>query len=475
MSLFHHSAKAQKRKHKKPNKVEALRRLLASSTFRLALVYMALFMISVVVLLVFIYWSTAASIQRQTDETIEAEIQGLAERYDTDGLAGLSAQIAERLKRQQPGDSSLYLLTDQRLNPLVGNLSGWPKQQADESGWLDFKLGDDISGKVQTARGRVFRVRGRYHLLVGRNMYELERTRKNITNTLIWGSLIMFGFALLGGVMMNRSVTRRIDTINKASKEIMTGNLSKRIPSRGSGDEFDQLADHLNHMLDQIELLMDGVRRVSDNIAHDLRTPLARLRNRLETAREGGGDDEHRMELIDRAIQEADGLLQTFSALLRIARIEANNLQASFTDVDLGQVLQDVIDLYEPVAEQKKQKISVNGESSLLIKGDRDLLFQALANLFDNAIKYSPELSEVRVTLGRRELALCDSGPGINESERDKVFQRFYRADASRSTAGSGLGLSLVQAVATVHKMKIELVDNEPGLCVILRFETNSA
>ena len=274
--------------------------------------------------------------------------------------------------------------------------------------------------------------------------------------------------------MMNRSVTRRIDTINKASKEIMTGNLSKRIPSRGSGDEFDQLADHLNHMLDQIELLMDGVRRVSDNIAHDLRTPLARLRNRLETAREGSGDEEQRMELIDRAIQEADGLLQTFGALLRIARIEANNLQASFTDVDLGQVLQDVTDLYEPVAEQKNQKISVAGEPSVCIKGDRDLLFQALANLFDNAIKYSPESSVIRATLGRRELALCDSGPGISELEYDKVFQRFYRADTSRSTPGSGLGLSLVQAVATVHKMKIELADNKPGLCVTLKFENDS-
>ena len=453
--------------------MEALKRLLASSTFRLALIYMALFMISVVVLLIFIYWSTAASIQSQTDETIEAEIQGLAERYDTDGLPGLSAQIAERLNRQQPGDSSLYLLTDQRLNPIVGNLSGWPSQQADESGWLDFRLGDDTSGKVHTARGRVFRVRGRYHLLVGRNMYELEQTRKRIVNTLIWGSLIMFGFALLGGVMMNRSVTRRIDTINKASTEIMTGNLSKRIPSTGSGDEFDQLADHLNHMLDQIELLMDGVRRVSDNIAHDLRTPLARLRNRQETARESSGNDEQRMELIDRAIQEADGLLQTFGALLRIARIEANSLQASFNDVDLGRVLQDVIDLYDPVAEQKDQEISVNVESSVSIKGDRDLLFQALANLLDNAIKYSPEASTIHATLGRGSFTLCDSGQGITESDRDKVFQRFYRADTSRSTAGSGLGLSLVQAVATVHKMKIELSDNKPGLCVRLIFATN--
>lgn len=450
--------------------MDGLNRLLASSTFRLALVYMTLFMVSVLALLFFIYWSTTASMREQTDETIAAEIRGLAERYDSDGLPGLSAQIAERLQRQQPGESSLYLLTDSRLQPIVGNLSGWPKQPPDETGWLDFRLGDDASGKVHMARARVFRVRGRYHLLVGRNMSELEQTRQRIVITLIWGSLIMLGFALLGGVMMNRSVTRRIDTINKASKEIMSGNLTRRIPSRHSGDEFDQLSDNLNHMLDQIELLMDGVRRVSDNIAHDLRTPLARLRNRLETARQSGAEEQQRMQLIDRAIHEADGLLQTFSALLRIARIESDTLQASFVEVDLGQLLRDVADLYEPVAEEKNQTLKVDGPASVFIRGDRDLLFQALANLFDNAIKFSPESSTIHATLQGTELKLCDSGPGIEKSEHDKVFQRFYRTDASRSTAGSGLGLSLVKAVATIHNISITLIDNEPGLCVVLKW-----
>lgn len=447
-----------------------MHRLLASSTFRLALVYMALFTVSVLALLFFIHWSTTASMREQTNETIEAEIRGLAERYDSDGLPGLSAQIAERLQRQQPGDSSLYLLADSRLQPIVGNLSGWPKQPADDTGWLNFRLGDDASGKEHMARARVFRVRGRYHLLVGRNMSQFEQARQRIENTLIWGSLIMLGFALLGGVMMNRSVTRRIDTINKTSKEIMTGNLTRRIPSQRSGDEFDQLSDNLNHMLDQIELLMDGVRRVSDNIAHDLRTPLARLRNRLEAARQSGADEQHRTKLIDRAIQEADGLLQTFSALLRIARIESDTLQASFVEVDLSQLLRDVADLYEPVAEGKNQTLNIDGSASVFIRGDRDLLFQALANLFDNAIKFSPESSTIRATLSRTKFSLCDSGPGVNKSEHDKVFQRFYRADASRSTTGSGLGLSLVKAVATIHKISIDLIDNKPGLCVVLEW-----
>lgn len=437
----------------------------------MTLVYMALFMVSVLVLLAFIYWSTTASIERQTDETIEAEIQGLAERYDTDGLSGLSTQIVERLRRQQPGDPSIYLLANSRLEPLVGNLSGWPTPRADDSGWLDFRLGDDISGKVHMARARVFRVRGNFHLLVGRNMSGLAKTRQTVSHALIWGSLIMFGLALLGSVMMNRSVTTRIDTINRASKEIMSGNLARRIPSRGSGDEFDQLSENLNHMLDQIELLMDGVRRVSDNIAHDLRTPLSRLRQRLETARAGNGNDDKRTELLDQALQEADGLLKTFNALLRIARIESDTLQSSFSEVDLGGLLHDVIELYEPVAEQKSQRLEISGDASVRVRGDRDLLFQALANLFDNAIKYSPESSTIRATLSATRMELCDSGPGIDPSEREKVFQRFYRADASRSTAGSGLGLSLVNAVVALHKMEIELTGRDPGLCVALIFE----
>ncbi len=437
---------------------------------------MALFVVSALALLLFIYWSTTASMRQQTDETIAAEIRGLAERYDSDGLPGLTAQIADRLQRQQPGDSSLYLLADRRLQPIVGNLSGWPKQPADESGWLHFRLGDDAGGKVHMARARLLKVRGRFNLLVGRNMSEFEQTRRRIVNTLVWGGLIMLGFALLGGVMMNRSVTGKIDTINRASKEIMAGNLTRRIPSRHSGDEFDQLSDNLNHMLDQIELLMDGVRRVSDNIAHDLRTPLARLRHRLEAAaRQSAGNEQQRMDLIDRAIQEADGLLKTFNALLRIARIESDTLQASFVEVDLGQLLRDVADLYEPVAEEKNQTLAISGDRSVFIRGDRDLLFQALANLFDNAIKFSPKSSSIRASLSRTELVLCDSGPGIKRTERDRVFHRFYRADASRSTAGSGLGLSLVKAVATLHKVNIELLDNSPGLCVVLKWREQKA
>ena len=257
-------------------------KLLGSSTFRLALVYMALFAVSVLILLGFIYWSSAGYMARQADATIEAEIAGLAERYRSDGLTGLTAQIAARVSRQ-PGGSSIDLLADRRRNPLVGNLNRWPKVATSEDGWLNFPLegSGPESGSVHRARARPFRLQGGFHLLVGRDLHELEAAQNHIINALVWGLAITAGLALVGGAMMTRSMVRRIDAINQTSRQIMSGDLSRRIPTDHSGDDFDVLTGNLNAMLDQIEFLMEEVRRVSDNIAHDLRTPLTRLRNSL--------------------------------------------------------------------------------------------------------------------------------------------------------------------------------------------------
>ncbi len=448
-------------------------KLLRSSTFRLVLIYVALFSASVCLLLGFIYWSTAGYVAAQTDDTIQAEIKGLSERYETDGLNGLVAQLTERLTRQQPGDSSIYLLTDERYRPLVGNIDRWPAGQEGEPGWLNFRLGDDVSGRVHRARAHAFVLPGRFHLLVGRDMFELEAIQKLIIRAIVWGLLFTFGFALVGGVMMSRSVMRRIDTINRASREIMSGNLARRIPTRQSGDEFDQLADNLNRMLDQIESLMESVRRVSDNIAHDLKTPLARLRNRLEDLRADTAAGDERLNLVDSALQEADGLLATFNALLRIARIESDDRREAFSSVALNALVGDVVELYEPLAEEKSQQVSLRRNGAPTVYGDRDLLFQALANLLDNAIKYTPIGGTISLEVDDESIAICDSGPGIPAAEQDRVFQRFYRLDHSRSSPGAGLGLSLVRAVAVLHGIEIELSDNAPGLCVTLRFARN--
>ncbi len=445
-------------------------RLFSSSTFRLALLYFGLFSTSVLGLLAFIYWSTAVYATRQTDATIEAEIRGLEERYRIDGLAGLSRLIARRLAQQQPGDSSVYLLTDHNFQPLVGNLNRWPTPEPDAEGWLDFHLGrSNANYRPHRARAKAFLVRGQFHLLVGRDMFELEEMQRTIIRTLIWGVVITLVLALLGGVMFSRGVMRRIDSINRTSKEIMSGDLSRRIPTTGSNDDFDRLADNLNAMLDQTEVLMEEIKRVSDGIAHDLKTPLARLRNRLELLR--NETDSSQVASVDAALQEADGLLSTFNALLRIARIESRGRREAFDDLDLAAVLGDVVELYEPLADERGQHLRVERVDALPMRGDRDLLFQCIANILDNAIKYTPSGGCISVSLdaARGCLQICDQGPGIPEHAREKVFRRFYRLDASRSTAGSGLGLSLVKAVADLHAIEIELGDNGPGLCVSLR------
>lgn len=449
--------------------------LLHNSTFRLALIYMGLFATSVLLLLGFIYWSTAAYMWKQADATLEAEIAGLAERYQRDGLAGLTDSISGRLSRRPTG-SSIYILAGTDYKPIIGNLNRWPDSAPDSDGWFDFQLGNSVDGRqlVHRARARAFNLPGGYRLLVGRDLFELEEVENRIIRTLIWGLLITLVLAVAGGIMMSRSSARRIELINRTSRRIMQGDLSQRIPVKHTGDEFDDLALNLNGMLDRIQELMENVRRVSDNIAHDLRTPLARLRNRLEALRgqteTAGGDP----ALIQESITEADQLLSTFNALLRIARIETRDHRESFQLLDMDTLVQDVAEFYQPLAENNDQRLHLDTLPGVRTLGDRDLLFQAIANLLDNAIKYTPPGGDISIHLQRHgdlgEVVVADTGPGIPTEERDKVFQRFYRMEQSRTTQGSGLGLSLVQAVATIHGMQIELQDNHPGLRVVLNF-----
>jgi signal transduction histidine kinase len=449
-------------------------RLFGSSTFRLALIYMALFGASVLILLGFIYWSTVAFMGRQTDAIIDAEIEGLAERYRVSGISGLTDLIAERLSRK-PAGSSVYLLADDSLQPMVGNLDRWPVAAPTPDGWLSFRLEDQASsGDVHKARARVFRLQGGFHLLVGRDVHDLDQAQGYIIKALAWGLAVTVVLALVGGSMMSRSMVRRLETINETSREIMQGDLSRRIPTKGSGDDFDQLADNLNSMLDRIELLMEDVRRVSDNIAHDLRTPLSRLRQRLELLKMHNYSSEQQRESVEQALTEADGLLATFNALLRIARVESAAQRAGFTAVDLAALARDVVELYEPLAEDKQQRFTTKVQDAVHVNGDRDLLFQAIANLVDNAIKYTPAAGQIELTLqahgeGAR-ISVADNGPGIPAEARDQVLQRFFRLDASRTTPGSGLGLSLVAAVAKLHGAQLSLTDNGPGLRVVLDF-----
>ncbi len=453
-----------------------------SVAFRQAVFYAALFSFSVTLLFAFIYWSTAGVMTRQAEATIEAERLELADRYRRQGLAGLDAFIRRRLARQ-PAGPEIYLLAGPDFAPIVGNLSGWPAVEPDADGWVRFRLGTGAANadEVRWASAKVFRLTGGFNLLVGRDMQELEAIRSSIVRTLVWGLWITVLMALAGGAMMARSTGRRLRDINDAIRRIMAGDLGQRMPRNDSRDEFDLLAANLNGMLDRIESLMDGVRQVSDSIAHDLKTPLARIRNRLESIRDDllSGRSEATRGTVEDAIHDADALLSTFSALLRIARIEARERRDAFGSVDIGALLADVAELYEPIAEEKEQTLVIEAATGCRVLGDRDLLFQALANLVDNAIKYAPRAGRVELradaVAGAVRVTVADDGPGVPPALHDKVFERFWRADDSRSTPGSGLGLSLVNAVARLHRARVELSDNAPGLCVRLEFPPTSS
>lgn len=455
-------------------------RLLRTSTFQLAVMYMVLFASSVFILMGFIYWATAGYMSSQTDETIEAEIIGLAEQYQRQGLNGLISVIRERVARD-PNGKAVYLFTARDFIKLAGNINKWPEDGEVQDGWLNFTLNANIgwsNPEPRPARARVFIVPGGLRLLVGRDVHEFMALKELVERAINFGMAITFALAMFGGIMMSRSTAKRIELINQTSQKIMKGNLSLRIPDRGTNDDFDQLARNLNEMLDKIVQLMDGIRHVSDNIAHDLRTPLTRLRNQLENTLLSVERDSDRQKVSD-AVAEADQLLATFNALLRIARLEVSNKASNFIKFDLSELVQDAGELYEALSEDKEQQFQNNIQENIDMIGDRDLIFQTLCNLIDNAIKYTPEGGTILLSLQEKDKKVClsvaDSGIGIPEDERDKVFQRFYRVAKSRSLPGNGLGLSLVLAVMDIHHSKVELSDNDPGLVVELIFPGQTA
>ncbi len=445
------------------------RRLFHSYTFRLALLYAIMFSTSTLIIFYFFYLFTASYMTEQMDNTIQAEIQGLAERYNQEGLNGLTELIAERVNRQQATGNSIYLLTTYRLEPLVGNLDRWPKNAQINDDWLEFKLEiNEQTNETHLARAKIFRLPGSYGLLVGRDINQLTEAKRRIIQALTWGLAMMVLLAFLGGLVLSRRTVRKIERINQTAQSIMSGDLSKRVPLTNRNDDFDQVADNLNQMLDRIQALMEDIRRVSDNIAHDLRTPLARLRQHLEEARLQEPASSKSAQNLEQSIREADSLLVTFNALLRIARIEAGQLTAGFTQIDYCTLLEDIVEFYEPLMEDKYQTLETGLDTHILSWGDRDLLFQALANLIENAIKYTPEKGNISLTLTRHVddviITISDNGPGIPESEYENVFRRFYRLDQSRTASGNGLGLSMVAAVISMHNGDIALNNNRPGL-----------
>jgi signal transduction histidine kinase len=448
--------------------------LLKTQAFRIVLVYVLLFALSVTALLGFTYWNTRRALDAQTDQIIEAEITGLSETYQHLGVQGVAEAVRARALHS---DLALYLLADGLHRPIAGNLDSWPQISAQQNNFVEFDYERPVDGKLETrrARGRVFVLAGDFSLLFAQDVHDRYMTTRMFTTTLPWTVGLILLLGLLGGGLMSRNMLRRLDTINRTSGEIIAGDLTRRVPLTGSGDEFDVLSENLNRMLDRIERLVKGLREVTDSVAHDLRTPLNRLRNRLEESVARLQARGNEAGEIERAIAETDKLIGTFNALLLIAETDAGTTRAAMTVLDLTSVAADVAELYEPLAEERKVKLALTPSRDVAIEGNRSLIAQALANLVDNAIKYTPPGGKVQI--GARpgadgvELSVADSGPGIPAPDRARVVERFVRLEASRNSPGTGLGLSLVAAVAHFHNAVLDLEDNVPsGLKATLRF-----
>jgi signal transduction histidine kinase len=465
--------------------VTALTKLFRTTTFRLSLTYLALFSAAAIVAIIYIYWNTTVLLSRQLNQTIDAELKGLAEQYRAGGLDQLVRTVAER--SATPGNS-LYLVADSEGRRLAGNLSAVTPDLWNSLGPVEFVYRRPAAGGVENrlAFANVFRLPSGNRLIVGRDIEDRRELARMVRSAMLWGLGVMAVFGIGGGYWVSRKLLARIDALSDTSRTIMEGDLTGRLPVNGSGDELDRLAQSLNLMLARIEQLMAGLREVSDNIAHDLKTPLNRLRNRVEAAlREPYGDPVYR-EALERTIEEADGLIKTFNALLSIARIEAGAGGENRESLDVSALLRDVAELYEPVAEERGLVLKADAQAPIFIRGDRQLLGQAIANLIDNAIKYGTSEAaengpgaqpEVEVSAEAKgsmaEIVVTDRGPGVPASDRERVLDRFVRLEASRSEPGSGLGLSLVAAVARLHGGSLRLEDNEPGLRVILALPTN--
>jgi signal transduction histidine kinase len=454
--------------------VTALAKLFRATAFRLALAILGLSAVGAGLVLGIVAWQVMKLVDAETEQTVMAEANGLSEQYEQGGIRRLGAVVSTRSR--QPG-ATLYLLTDAAGEPLAGNISQLPPGVLDRAGIIDTPY-QSLDGKTAGRRALVtmFALPGGFHLLVGHDLADRARIAVVMVRALAVSLIFFAGLAALGALFVARRVLRRIDAMNRSAHAIMAGDLARRLPVSGSGDELDRLALGLNEMLARIAELMMGLREVSDNIAHDLRTPLTRLRNHAEEALRLNGEAPVYRAALERTIEESDGLIRIFDALLMIARAEAGTDRTGMSPIDVGSVASGMVELYEPVAEEKGFRLTVEAAPSLNMVGNRELIGQAIANLIDNALKYGggdAKTSGEVVVAARREgadimIEVADHGPGVADADRQRVFDRFVRLEGARSRPGFGLGLSLAAAVARLHGGTVRLEDNRPGLRVIV-------
>lgn len=454
-------------------------RTMSTQAFRLAAASATAFLIVAALIVGALFWQTNTLL---TDHVVE-ELRGEAIELAREAQVAPPEGFAERIRvRSRVNGTSLYYLADASGAKLAGNLPALPEDVAGSptGGVFRYTRAGDAPGAERLAVGLPVAVASGQRLVVGRDIEEQIALADHIKRTFLWGFGVLAIAAVIAGLAVGRTVLRRVETINATTRSIMAGDLARRVPVTGRGDELDELSENLNGMLDRIEQLMNGLREVSDNIAHDLKTPLNRLRNSAEAAlRESRGAEGYR-EGLEGAIEKADDLIKTFNALLLIARLEAGVVEESAEVFDLGKLVRDVAELYEPVAEEAGLMLSIEVEDGIEVRANRQLVGQAVANLADNAIKYSAEAAaerpageaavsvKARARAGAAEISVGDRGPGIEAKDRERALRRFVRLEKSRTQPGTGLGLSLVAAVARLHNGSVRLEDNDPGLRVVV-------
>lgn len=449
-------------------------KLFRSLTFRLALAYLGLFAISVAALLGLYYWISIARPTAEVRAQVMREADMLGDTYMVEGQAALLAALAKRgaaLDLRKPFHA--FIAADGA--PLSANLPSWPDERV-RGGWTmieaDLYRDGDESDHDALAYDHVFADGAR--LIVGRDVEDISEREETLAESVVWIVLFTILLGMVGAVLMSRAIAARVETINVTARKVIAGDLSGRVPVRGSGDDFDRLAETLNLMLSRIGESVEAIRRVSDNVAHELRTPLARLQANLEDLDAAREDPALRDALIGETLEEAARLRDIFDALLRIARIEGGRHEAAAAAVDLTALLHDAIEFYAPELETRALAVRPDIADGIIVRGDKHLLFQAVSNLIDNAIKFSPHGGTIAISAsladGRCRLSICDQGPGLDDDDIARVTERFYRGRNGAALSGTGLGLSLVAAVARLHDAALGFANGAPGLCVTLDF-----
>ncbi len=445
------------------------RRLLRSAGVRFAVLYALVFGVSTVLLAASLRYSTIGLLDRQTHEAIRGDARGLAAHFKTGGLPALVLTLDSRIN-EDINENAIYLLVDPLGNRVAGNMSRWPTGIATPNAWYQVPV--ERAGKRSHALMRYYELPGGFQLLVGRDVSTRSQLRRVLRDGLIWALAAMLLLGALGALVIRGLFKRSLADISATSRAIARGDLTQRVRRSGHGDEFDELAETINDMLDRITRLMDGVREVSNSIAHDLRTPITRARARLEDAASHARTEDELRGAVDRATSELDGVVKVFQALLRIAEIEAGARRSAFANINLTPVLEDLAEFFDAVAEERHITIDTAWPPDLPMTGDRDMIQQAIANLLENAIKFSPPDHHVsisaRMDAQQIEIHIADQGPGIPEADRPRATERFYRGEQARSTPGTGLGLALVAAIAHLHGGVLRLDDNRPGLRAVL-------